>query len=160
MKFIAMTMLFLASATAFAKNPTLYFSCNVQEEVSVNVRFAIGNYEAYSNSGELLEYPGTEEYILVSPEETAENGYTRMSNLLAQGGDLRFYRDGSVLLWGDGDGYQFTDLRLWDLDSVVSNLDDEEEFVVEGYVRDYGPAYRGEIDFKQFITCKVSTRVL
>ena len=55
-------------------------------------------------------------------------------------------------LWGDGDGYQFTDLVLWDVD--------DNESVLEGYVRDYGPTYDDKETFKQFIKCERSSEVL
>ncbi len=85
--------------------------------------------------------------ILVEPEEG-----TSMSNLNGQGGDLRLGYD-TLRLFGDGDGYQFTDLVLWD-------TNDEDKTELEGYVRDYGPARGDEESFKQFIKCKKSKKKL
>ena len=72
-----------------------------------------------------------------------------MTNLNGQGGDLRI-EDDSIRLWGDGDGYEFTDLVIWDADQEGPDY--------EGYVRDYGPTYGDTEHFKQFIKCKSSNK--
>ena len=167
---LSLLAMFVTSVCAEGDTIT-YFSCKVKEPVksksnsktkkpakrtrTVTVKFAIENLDVYQDQGSLMQYPGSteedEEYgtILVRPLESI------MSNLNGQGGDLRF-EGRNIKLWGDGDGYQFTDLVIWDAD--------EESEVVEGYVRDYGPAYaeydRNEETFKQFIKCKRSSKVL
>lgn len=153
------TILFSFNASA----ATTYFSCTVIEPLSkagktvkVTVKFAVKNYDAWKSEGELLQYPGADEdqgAILVEPVETEGGKHmTMMSNLNGQGGDLRVERT-QLRLWGDGAGYQFTELVIWD-------ADDEERTVLEGYVRDYGPAYNGDINFKQFIKCQRSNKKL
>lgn len=139
---------------------TTYFSCTVIEtvkgnrKVSVTVKFAVKDLDVYKKKGELIQYPDTDEeggMIFVSPR-TVRGQSTTMTNLNAQGGDLRIEGD-NLRLFGDGDGYQFTDLVIWDVDSGDS--DD-----LEGYVRDYGPAYGDDESFKQFIKCKSSAKEL
>lgn len=153
----------LFASTAFAARPnnvTTYFSCTVVEPakgrpkgVPVTVKFAVKGYESFSRKGELLSYPGASEddgAILVTPKEVGEH-YAMMTNLNGQGGDLRI--EGSNLrLWGDGDGYQFTELVVWDADEEATEL--------EGYVRDYGPTYGDSPIFKQFIKCRKSNKPL
>lgn len=149
-------VLLLLSVQTFAapKETITYFACEVKESSKqvVTVKFAIKNLNTFKGTGELLNYPGANEEfgaISVTPEEV--NGrYPMMSNLNGQGGDLRI-EGNNLRLWGDGDGYQFTDLVVWDPDSG------EDSDVFEGYVRDYGPAYGDSKTFKQFITCKRST---
>jgi hypothetical protein len=174
MKIIFIFVTLFASSAAFAlEASTLYFSCNVKETVEgkkldVNVKFAVQGYDADKRTGNLLPYPNAAEddfgepfTILVTPVSNENDYLTRMSNLNAQGGDLTVNPDGSVFLWGDGDGYQFTDLVVWDVDYALNNAEEGETlFKLEGYVRDYGSAYMGKIDFKQFIKCDMSTEVL
>lgn len=144
----------LVASGADARSVTTYFSCEVNEpNVVVTVRFAIKDLDVLSGKGELVTYPGSDEEagaISVSP---AEHGgkMTMMSNLNGQGGDLRVLKNGDLHLFGDGAGYQFTDLVLWD-------DGDEDRAHTEGYVRDYGPTYGSEETFKQFIKCKRSTK--
>jgi hypothetical protein len=165
--FIALP-LFLAVVTFAATKPKsdsekiTYFECKVKEPaekgkktIDVTVRFAVKGLNLFEGKGELLQYPGSSEdagMIYVSPDEVGKGKkayVTIMSNLNGQGGDLRI--EGSqIRLWGDGDGYQFTDLVIWNADS-----DDD---VLEGYVHDYGSAYGKEETFKQFIKCKKSAK--
>ena len=138
------------------KVKTTYFDCKVKEKYTdadkkkhsktVHVYFAIKGLDSWKGQNELVTYPGisveeSEEMglIVVRPQELPNGRYPMMSNLNGQGGDLRVYSDsGNVRLFGDGSGYQFTDL-------------------IEGYVRDYGPTYGNFTPFKQFIKCKTST---
>jgi len=153
------TFLFAVQAGA----ATTYFSCSVTEPshkrgetVKVTVKFAVKNLEVWKGKGDLVSYPGTDEdygAILVEPLRYGKEGYyTMMSNLNGQGGDLRIEGE-NLRLWGDGDGYQFTELVIWDADQ-----DEETEF--EGYARDYGPTHNGKTGFKQFIKCKRSNKKL
>lgn len=157
------SLLTLFITSAFASSIT-YFSCKVEEptdtgkNITVTVKFAIKNLDIYEKQGELIQYPGIakedEEFgtILVTPRTYGKKQrYTKMWNLNGQGGDLRF-EGRNIKLWGDGDGYQFTDLIIWDVNS--------ESDVLEGYVRDYGPAYGDEEIFKQFIKCQRSNKRL
>lgn len=144
---------------------TTYFSCTVKEPVKassravraraeVTVKFAIKNLDTFKLKGGLTQYPGSnagDGLIFVTPVHVGEQ-MTMMSNLNGQGGDLRLDRAEEVRLWGDGAGYQFTELVVWDVDG--------ENVEHDGYVRDYGPAYGGKTGFKQFIRCKSSTSVL
>jgi hypothetical protein len=151
----------LALSASAAAPTTTYFHCVVKEKsgrrtIKVDVKFAVKGLEFYPDKGELVAYPGANEeqgLIFVSPLEGPNGRYTSMSNLNGQGGDLRVEK-GTVRLWGDGDGYQFTDLVVWDLSSR------EEATKFEGYVRDYGPAYGDTESFKQFISCEKSKTVL
>lgn len=140
-----------------------YFSCTVFEPLKKNktieviVKFAVEDLDLFKKKGTLIQYPGTDEdqengMIIVSPEKIGKR-LTLMTNLNGQGGDLRIEGD-DLRLFGDGDGYQFTDLVIWDADSG----DDNEN--LEGYVRDYGPAYGDDESFKQFIKCIRSTKKL
>ena len=153
--------LFIGFSAQAAKQEITYFSCTVKEivkskKVDVEVKFAIKDFKPYEGSGELIQYPGSnEEYGAISVTPMEVNGYyTKMSNLNGQGGDLSVTSGGDIHLFGDGDGYQYTDLVLWD--------DGDEDLAhTEGYTRDYGSAYAdGEETFKQFIQCKRSTNVL
>lgn len=159
MKSLALVFLSLALPAFAAESKITYISCPVQEDnVTVMVKFAIENYDPLNGKGKLIEYPGTSEesgYILISPEEKKNGNYSRMINLNGQGGDLTVKENGNIFLFGDGDGYQFTDLELW-----YDGDDIEELTEMEGYVRDYGPAYNGQIDFKQFLKCQVSKKIL
>lgn len=171
MKSFVLAFLMLVPTVGFAADPdVIYLSCLVKENidgknVNVTVKFAVENYDSFKNQGTLVRYPTLEsedeyETILVTPTEAGDS-WTRMTNLNAQGGDLTVNPDGSLFLWGDGDGYQFTDLVVWDVDRALANADEgQKNFKVEGYVRNYGPAYMGDIEFKQFITCDLSTDVL
>lgn len=155
-------ILLAAVPVSAARRPvaTTYFSCTVLEPakgrakpVKVTVKFAVKGYSSWDKKGELLSYPGANEdsgAILVSPEKIGER-YAMMTNLNGQGGDLRI-EGSSLRLWGDGDGYQFTELVIWDAD--------EEQEELEGYVRDYGPAYGDTETFKQFIKCRKSNKQL
>jgi hypothetical protein len=159
----ALVLLSFSSAPIWAapkKNEITYFSCTVREPVkgrktpvNVTVKFAVKGYNSWKNEGELQEYPGANPdvgAIFVSPTEVSGE-YTMMSNLNGQGGDLRI--EGTNLrLWGDGAGYQFTELVIWDAD--------EESDQLEGYVRDYGPTYGDSETFKQFIKCQRSNKKL
>ncbi len=103
-----------------------YFSCDVQEPISdkpadknktvtVTVKFAVQNLDLFDGKADLIQYPESDEeqgMVSVTPDQI-RNGKKafspKMGNLNGQGGDLR--TDGNNLkLWGDGDGYQFTDL--------------------------------------------------
>lgn len=128
----------------------------------VTVKFAIKNLDTLNDKGELIPYPDIKKEdfenqedgpILVRPKLIGKPHpfYTMMSNLNSQGGDLRF-EGRNIRLFGDGDGYQFTDLVIWDVDEETNRL--------EGYVRDYGQTYAGNETFKQFIKCKRSTEKL
>lgn len=165
MKFlISLVLLFAFGASAQTKKPTkreqqkiTYFSCTVKEgRTDVSVKFAIRNFKPTSRKGQLVTYPGADEeqgMIYVNPVQV-KNSYTKMSNLNGQGGDLTIQPSGDIHLFGDGDGYQFTDLVLW------YQADDDRDYR-EGYVRDYGSAYAdGEETFKQFIKCEHSETVL
>lgn len=144
-----------------AKSEASYFSCVVNEPagknktVKVTVKFAVKGLEAWEGKGELLAYPGTSNdmgAIFVAPQEVKDT-FTLMMNLNGQGGDLRL-ENGHLRLFGDGDGIRFTDLVIWNVD------DETEDGKLEGYVRDYGPAYDGKETFKQFIKCKRSNKLL
>lgn len=134
-----------------------YYSCLVNEGTTkVSVKFAVKNLSLPKQRGELIQYPNSVEeqgLISVVPSELPDGKWTLMSNLNGQGGDLRI--EGTNLrLFGDGAGWQFTDLVIWDLDSENTEL--------EGYVRDYGPTYGDVVGdtFKQFIKCQRSQQVL
>lgn len=158
MKLTALVLFVFMSATAFAADNITYFSCDVKEDgKTVNVKFAVKDLDPEEAKGELVEYPGADEnmgLILVSPEKLSKNKWSKMSNLNGQGGDLRVRANGDIFLFGDGDGYQYTDFVVW--------YDGEDELDYrEGYVRDYGSAYaEGEETFKQFVKCTVSKKVL
>lgn len=143
-------------ASAASKKEITYFQCNMKEgRTEVQIKFAVKGYDSFNGSGELVNYPGTkDEYqpIVVTPEQIGKV-YPMAFNLNSQGGDLTVERHGDIRLFGDGDGYQFTDLVVW------ANLDDEET-TYEGYIRDYGPTYGEKAPFKQFITCKSSKKPL
>ncbi|MGE0764756.1 MAG: hypothetical protein AB7N80_15890 [Bdellovibrionales bacterium] len=155
MKQFFILVLFVLSSTVHAEGPITYFSCPVKEgKFTVTVKFAIKNLDTFKAKGDLIQYPGSDSdmgYISVDPIKTGKF-YSRMSNLNGQGGDLTVRRNGDIFLFGDGDGYQFTDLVIWN--------DDSESDVIEGYVRDYGPAYGDDESFKQFIKCKRSNKKL
>lgn len=159
----------LSLETAFAGDKISYFSCKVSEKdsknkkIEVTVKFAVKNLDFYKeDTGELLSYPGMNEEegaISVTPVWTGKENDSRMtlmSNLNSQGGDFSVEGD-DVVLFGDGDGYQLTDLVIWD----VGNSEEEEDSL-EGYVRDYGSAYADgkSKTFKQFIVCKRSAKKL
>jgi hypothetical protein len=151
--------LMLGISTNAAQENITYFACTVKEgKTNVSVKFAIKDFDPYDdkNRGELVTYPGADEdfgLILVSPTEV-DGRYTKMSNLNGQGGDLRITSGGDLFLFGDGDGYQYTDLVIW-------SDGNEDRNYTEGYVRDYGSAYGSDEEtFKQFIKCKSSTKVL
>jgi hypothetical protein len=161
MKFL---ILIITVFTMQAEAATMYFSCLVKEKsgrqkVDVTVKFAVKDLEPFEGKGELIPYPGiTEEQeeqglILVTPQELPNEQYALMTNLNGQGGDLRI-ENGNIRLWGDGAGYQFTELVLWE-------DGDENISYTKGYVRDYGPAYGDDDDtFQQFIKCQKSDRKL
>lgn len=143
-----------------AADVTTYFECKVKEPlekskktIDVTVKFAVKNLDVFDGKGELLQYPGSSEdsgMVHVSPAEIGKGKNAivpMMTNLNGQGGDLRV-GNGQVRLWGDGDGYQFTDLVIFDAD------EDRESY--DGYVRDYGDTYGDTETFKQFIKCKKS----
>ena len=170
MKFLSLVPVVLFALTAQsatkAKNTITYFSCKVMEsvgegkkakQVEVTVKFAVKNLDMYKPKGELVQYPGLNEedgYISITPAEIAKDKPAAMGNLNAQGGDLRV-DDHNIQLWGDGDGYLFTDLTIWDVD------DSEDGDVLDGYVREYGSAYnKGDEKFKQFIKCQRSDKQL
>lgn len=148
----------IAGTQAWGASTMSYFSCTVKEKiekknVTVTVKFAVKNLDALRDKGELVQYPGTSEdsgMISVTPTESGDR-FTMMSNLNSQGGDLRVGGD-DIRLFGDGDGYQFTDLVMWDVSSA------EVGDTLEGYVRDYGPAYGDDESFKQFIKCKRNSK--
>lgn len=155
MKLLIFIAAFSMSALAANKNTVTYFSCNIREDGhNVSVKFAVKDYDSIKNKGELVSYPGSNEddgLIFVTPKSIGKF-YPRMHNLNGQGGDLRIARSGDLHLFGDGDGYQFTDLVIW------NDNDDSDE--LEGYVRDYGSAYGDAETFKQFIKCRRSSKVL
>lgn len=157
MKFLSvLTFAFLIASSAFAAKPDItYFSCSVKEgKAEVTVKFAIKDLNPERSKGELVQYPGADEdtgMIFVSPEKSGDH-YTMMSNLNGQGGDLRIRQNGDIYLFGDGDGYQYTDLVLF--------YDGEEIGYREGYVRDYGSAHGTDLSFKAFIACESSKKVL
>jgi hypothetical protein len=158
---------FSTNADAIEK-PVSYFSCKIKEtvkiakktkKVNVTVKFAVAGLDVRNEEGELLTYPGADEdygSVYVKPmivRIDKKERYTLMSNLNGQGGDLQF-EGGNIKLWGDGDGYQFTELVVWDVDGEVKES-------YEGYVRDYGYTYKeNEETFKQFIKCKRSSELL
>lgn len=158
MKLTGLVLLAFVGASAFAKDNITYFSCDVNEgKKAVSVKFAIKDLNPEEAKGELVEYPGADEnsgLILVTPEKLDKNKWSKMSNLNGQGGDLRVRANGDIFLFGDGDGYQYTDFVVW--------YDGEDELDYrEGYVRDYGSAYaEGEETFKQFVKCTASKKVL
>jgi hypothetical protein len=178
----AIALCVLIGATAMAATKTkpapakkaadviTYFSCKVSEPASdkkgdastvdVTVKFAIKNLDTANGKGDLVAYPGANEDedgpIVVSPTERKSDKHnTMMSNLNAQGGDLRI-QDSNIKLWGDGDGIEFTDLVVFDVDA-----NGELTGKRDGYARDYGDAYaEGEETFKQFIKCEQSDKAL
>lgn len=161
----SLVILFSIFMAHSAEAATTYFSCVVKEPVKVSsggsraraevtVKFAIKNLDTFKLKGSLVQYPGSnadDGLIFVTPVQVGEH-MTMMSNLNGQGGDLRLDRMDEVRLWGDGAGYQFTELVVWDVDG--------ENVEHDGYVRDYGPTHGGKTGFKQFIKCKSSTSVL
>lgn len=165
MKFVISLLITLSSSWAIAN--TIYFSCAVKEpignrkKIDVTVKFAIQNFDPFERKGDLIEYPGLNEdsddytgMISVTPKEYPnKKHYAMMTNLNGQGGDLRITENRDIHLFGDGDGYQFTDLVLWD-------DNDEDTAFTQGYVRDYGPSWGSEPGFKQFISCKKSENIL
>lgn len=163
MKYLSLAVVLLASQMAFATPaPITYFSCKVKEPVGkkkivVTVRFAIQGLDIGHDKGELIPYPGVNVdevgMISVTPEEIKDYGYPMMTNLNGQGGDLRL-EGNNIRLFGDGDGYQFTELVIWDADE-----EDNQTGNLEGYVRDYGSTYGAAPQFKQFIKCKRSDSV-
>lgn len=165
MKNLILLVVAITSSFAFAaakpkpkaeQKPVIdYWSCAVKEgRTDVTVKFAVQGYDYWKEAGTLLVYPGAdEEYgaILVEPRESATGRYTAMTNLNGQGGDLRV-EGSNIRLWGDGDGYQFTELVIWDASDEGPDY--------EGYVRDYGPAYGNKPIFKQFIKCRKTDKPL
>lgn len=162
--FLLLASLSFNKIYAATTDKTTYISCLVyetikKEKVKVTVKFAIKNLDLYKKKGELITYPGLSEEeveegngpILVTPKKY-KGEVINMTNLNGQGGDLRITDEG-VRLFGDGAGYQFTNLVVWDLEQ-----DDLESF--DGYVRDYGSTYGDQETFKQFIKCKASNKVL
>jgi len=159
MKYLASSLLLgllLFGIMVFAKPVTTFFKCTVHEpKVRVTVKFAVKDLDIFEGKGELVPYPGTNEdegMIYVSPKKSGKY-HTLMTNLNGQGGDLRIEGD-HLRLFGDGAGYQFTELVIWDLDQA--------EFgnPLDGYVRDFGPTYGKEEFFRQFIKCTMSQKVL
>lgn len=159
--FLIMILCHFAMTDVWSADAITYFSCVVKEPVSnnevekVTIKFAIENLNVFENEGRLLQYPGSDEEdgaILVMPKILDGDRNSLMSNLNSQGGDLRIEGD-HIRLFGDGDGYQFTDLVVWDVGSSESDI-------LEGYVRDYGPTYGDDETFKQFIKCRRSTKKL
>lgn len=158
---LALLFFFVELGVATSNENITYFSCTIEEPTDrgtnllVKVKFAVINLDSFNEDTRLVPYPGVEPeegLIYVSPTVHKKSGdYTMMSNLNSQGGDLRV-EGSSLRLFGDGDGYQFTDLVVWD---IISDKDD-----LEGYVRDYGPAYGGAESFKQFITCQRADKKL
>lgn len=148
--------------SAFAATTT-YFSCPVKEKLHgknniVTVKFAVEGLDFHPDKGQLVSYPGIDEEegnpIFVEAQ-TGNFDDTMMWNLNAQGGDMTINR-GTITLFGDGDGYQYTDLVLWDVDQAIV----DGKTTVGGYVRDYGSAHEGGEEFKQFITCEFSDKKL
>lgn len=161
-------ILFTSLCTSLAQGASSkvsYFHCLVKEPTkggttrNVHVRFAVRDLDlGFTPKGTLISYPGLNEEdgaIFVTSAKVRKDEVLIMSNLNGQGGDLRL--EGSNLrLFGDGDGYQFTDLVIWDADTEAEEAG--KPVRLEGYVRDYGPAYgKKEATFKQFIQCERST---
>lgn len=160
MKLITVTLAVLVSfmgGTVRAAGHLTYFECKVRETIKnkatvVAVKFAVKRLDIFKNKGELVQYPGSDQesgLISVTPQKVGDV-FSLMSNLNGQGGELRI-EGGNLRLWGDGAGYQFTELVIWDVDPDSKNL--------EGYVRDFGPAYGESETFKQFIKCQRSEKV-
>lgn len=166
LKTVLFSAICLFATLALAKPKTTYFSCVVNEpprakngkKIAVTVKFAIEGLDTFKGKGELAQYPDSNEDegpILVTPQTNGKSD-TLMMNLNAQGGDLRI-ESPNIRLFGDGAGYQFTDLVVWDVE------DESNAGELEGYVRDYGPAYSAGTNpetFKQFIKCRISDKVL
>lgn len=156
----ALTVLaaFAFSASAAKKQDITYFACTVKEgSKNVSVKFAINNFKPNSRKGTLVTYPGADEdqgMILVEPVMVKKDEFSKSSNLNGQGGDLSFDPGGDIRLFGDGDGYQFTDL-------VLFNEGDDDRNFRDGYMRDYGSAYQeNQETFKVFVKCKHAKNVL
>lgn len=115
MKLFILAILSLSSASLFASTSTI--TCNVKEElegklVDIKIEFLVENLG--SDMPVLLQHPKASEDIgpiLVTPDMVGER-WSNMTNLNAQGGDLRSAPD-RIRLFGDGDGYTFIDLVLF-----------------------------------------------
>jgi hypothetical protein len=115
MKLFILTMLSLTSVSLFASTSTI--TCNVTDTLegkpaAIKIEFMVENLE--SDMPFLVQHPGVSEdmgAILVTPEQVGER-WSNMTNLNAQGGDLRSAPD-RIRLFGDGDGYTFVDLVLF-----------------------------------------------
>ena len=157
-------LIFLTSTLFAAESKITYFKCDYKEKRNskAQIYFAIEDLKLYESKSSLVKYPGTDEeddYEVIKVTSGKKDKYSLLGyNLNSQGGDLRIsHREGEIRLFGDGDGYQLTDLVIW-VDEDV----EEKEVKVQGYLRDYGPVYHGEkvSSKQQFITCQSSYKPL
>lgn len=146
MKKLILLALSLMSASLMAQSQVSTITCNVNEilenkTIPVKVEFLVANLG--SNNAELVQHPQAEDEmdaVLVSPRTTGEQ-WTSMTNLNAQGGDLRV-SDDKIVLYGDGAGYTFVDFVLFKNTNYK-----------KGYVRVYGSG----VQLYQKVNCSVTT---
>jgi hypothetical protein len=129
MKKIITTILFLISVKSYSV--TTIFSCIISENFgnnSENIKIEFLIEYLGTDKARLVEHPKADKDkgpIFVKPE-IVTGRYSHMTNLNAQGGDLKVFDD-KIILFGDGDGYTFVDLVLY------KNQDYQ-----RGYVKVYG----------------------
>ncbi len=126
---ITSIIVFLLSFNAYSF--TTKFSCIVSENFgnnskNITVEFVISDLG--TDKARLIEHPKADREkgpILIRPE-IVTGRYSHMTNLNAQGGDLKVFDD-KIILFGDGDGHTFVDLVLY-----------KNQEYQRGYVKVYG----------------------
>lgn len=157
------TALLFPCLAAAQKSSLTLINCPVLEPAAdggtrkVTVQFAVKNLGEWNAKATLEPVPGLSSddgLIQVSPKKDRHGKYSLMTNLNGQGGDLRI-EGSNIRLFGDGDGYQFTDLVLWNVDDL-----EDPQGIVLGYVHDYGSTYAKKTEtFKQFIRCRYQRKL-